>query len=118
MDFFEGPRGSYRFFKTQETSFYVNGSQSEVRVALSWLEDGDYIYDHRNDALSIARDFDLEVYSPSGVLVASSTHFNNTFESITFTPTEVGNYKAVIDLLPDNGSISPVIMGVAWSYSN
>jgi hypothetical protein len=66
MDFFWGPRGSYGFFKKQETSFYVNGSQSEVRVALSWLEDGDYIYEHRNDALSIARDFDLEVYSPSG----------------------------------------------------
>ncbi|QHJ14004.1 hypothetical protein FX988_04286 (plasmid) [Paraglaciecola mesophila] len=117
-NFFWGPRGSVRRFRKQETVFFADGSLSEIRVALSWLEDGDYIYDHRNDALSITRDFDLDVYSPSGILVASSTNFNNTFESITFTPTEVGNYRAVIDMLPVNNSYSPLIMGLAWSYSN
>lgn len=79
-----------------DKTFYINASYSKVRVAIYWLNRGDYIYAHQNDAYVIGMDLDLAVYDPNGNLVGSSLSYENPWEVVTFDPTVSGTYHAKI----------------------
>ncbi len=79
-----------------DKTFYVNASYSMVRVAIYWLNDGDYIYSHQNDSYVIGMDLDFEVYDPNGDLVNISSSYENPWEVLTFDPAISGNYRVKI----------------------
>lgn len=49
-----------------EKRIYISSSRDRVRTVLSWLNRGNYVYSHRNDAHPIGMDLDLRIYAPNG----------------------------------------------------
>jgi len=88
-------------------TMYANASESQMRVALTWLKQsvltglptgsGHEIHAALNfiDDRPIA-DWNLEVYDPNGNLVASSTTENGNVEIVAFDPLVTGNYTIKI----------------------
>ncbi len=61
-------------------SFSNTANQPNIKVSLS----------------NLPADYDLKLYSPSGVLLNTSSNSGMTAESITYNTTVVGNYKAYV----------------------
>lgn len=78
-------------------NFTVSSSTTaSVKVALVWMNSGNYTYSHKNDTYPLGLDLDLYVYDPNGNLVASSVKRYNGFEFVSFTPTVLGTYRVQI----------------------
>lgn len=81
----------------------------KTRVVIVWDQNTKYAsYSSKPSA-----DLDLQIYSPSNVLVASSYSWDNTFEIAEFTPTTSGKYRIHVDFT--RCSLSPQYLGWAWS---
>lgn len=93
--------------------FYdLNASLSNVRIAISWLNRGTYTYAHRADAHAIGMDFDLQIYDPSGNLVARSNSYDNPFEFVSFDPTVTGKYRFSITRYANRDTASRIDLGM------
>lgn len=68
----------------------VNTTNSRVRVALTWNSWAFRILFFSFDLLAF--DLDLRVYDPDGLLVASSSSWDSSYELVTFKPQKVGTY--------------------------
>jgi len=79
-----------------ERTFSLAASSNSVRVVFAWLSRGDFTYQNRFAAQPIGMDLDILVYNPNGVLVGSSTSFNDSYESVEFIPTVRGTYVVKI----------------------
>lgn len=64
-------------------------SGTRTRVAIAWSTNTSY----PDYASRPSTDIDLEVVNSSGVVVASSRSFDNTYEIVDFTPSSSGTYK-------------------------
>ncbi len=84
----------------------------DVRVVLAWLNRGTYIYEHRNDANPIGKDFDLCVYGPNGGLIACSTSSTNPFEIVDFRPTAFGTHRIAIHRYANGDGVARNELGV------
>lgn len=92
-------------------------SGHRVSVALSWLNNGTYTYNHRTDSNPIGTDFDLWVYSPSGSFVCASTSFDNPYEVCGFTATETGTYSIRIKRYALRDTSATMSLGAAVIYA-
>lgn len=79
-----------------------------TRVVIVWDQNPTYAsYDSKPSA-----DLDLVVKNPSGVAVASSTSWDNTYEIVDFTPAVNGNYR--VEILRFRCDLTPDWLGWAW----
>ncbi|MBI5936106.1 MAG: S8 family serine peptidase [Chloroflexi bacterium] len=81
----------------------------KARIVIVWDQNTSY----PSYALKPSADLDMQIYSPSNTLIASSYGWDNTFEIIEFTPTSSGNYRIHVDFTRCN--LSPRYLGWAWS---
>lgn len=71
----------------------LNASYTEVRVAFSWLNNGDYTLNHKSFSHDLAQDFDITVTDPQGNIVGTSASRKNSFEYVVFDPIVSGTYN-------------------------
>ncbi len=64
--------------------------------------------------LKPSADLDLFIYNPSGALVTKSVSFDNTYETVEFTPSVSGTYT--MRVTRPRCSLTPKYLGAAWSY--
>ena len=80
--------------------FYVEASESQIRVALCWLKqnvNNSGINDPSHDEFYLTEErnlsnLDLEIYDPNGNLVGYSRLENGNVELVEFDPTVTGWY--------------------------
>ncbi len=63
-------------------------TNSKLKIALAWLNRGDYIYANKQ----IGLDFDMILYDPNGQPLAFGISANNSYEFIKYNPTVSGTY--------------------------
>lgn len=90
------------------TKYFSSGQH--VRMALTWLNDGDYTLNHRTDAHPIGKDYDLRVYDPNGQYVNASTSYDNSFEVIDFVASTSGNYRILINEFDNRDTNTPMTL--------
>ncbi|MDJ0865754.1 MAG: S8 family serine peptidase [Myxococcota bacterium] len=103
-------------------SFFVDNNASRLKVSMNWDSNpGDQTFMFPNQ-LSISNDFDLQVWRTSGtgppVLVASSTSWDNSYETIDVAFPAQGTYtlRAVLASGTLNSAVSaPEYLATAWS---
>ena len=62
------------------------------RAVISWLNRGDYTYNHRTDMHPIGKDFDMSVFDPNGNRVCGSDSWDNPYEVCNFKASVSGQY--------------------------
>ena len=97
---------------------YISSSYDAVRIAMSWLTRGTYVYDNRDDAHPIGIDLDLNVYDPAGDLVGRSWSWDNGSEIVNFEPTTSGTYTFKINRYANRDSSNKIRLGVAVNFYN
>ena len=97
---------------------YISSSYDAVRIAMSWLTRGTYVYANRDDAHPIGIDLDLNVYDPQGDLVGRSWSWDNGFEIVDFEPTTSGTYTFKINRYANRDSSNKIRLGVAVNFYN
>lgn len=90
-----------------ETSMYLAAGR-RVRVVIAWDNDPAYT----NWASQPCADLDLRVMSPTGVAVASSNSWDNTYEIAEFTPAVSGTYTLRVHKF--RCDYNPRYLGWAW----
>ncbi len=80
----------------------------KTRAVIAWDTDPAYV----NYFTQPNADLDLRIYNPSGVLVASSTSFDNTYEIVDFTPDVSGTYT--MRVTKSRCDLSPRSLGWGW----
>ena len=101
------------------SSFYVDSTSSQVRVALCWLKqnvvNSANASDHISGDLTEARtlsNLDLEIYDPYGNLVGYSRLRNGNVEVVEFTPGVTGWFT--IKVLRTSGVTEKDFIYLAW----
>jgi hypothetical protein len=93
----EGSNGSHFNSSREVVRYkYFNAAVSKVRAVVTWLNRGSYTLAHLGDSHPIGQDWDLHVYDPNGVRVASSSSWDNAYEMVNFDPKVSGTYKFVV----------------------
>lgn len=100
------------------TRIYISSGYKKARVALAWMNRGNYTYDHRNDAHAIGIDLDMKVYAPNGSFVGGSYSWDNSFEYVNFTPSQSGYYTVKINRYANRDTSSALRMGLYTNYYN
>lgn len=120
-----GANSSYSYFDSTDplpNNGYIDvyqslsASLSTVRASLVWLNRGTWTYNNRTSLHPIGMDIDIAVYSPTGALVASSSSFDNPYESVTFDPTVTGTYRFRIYRYANRDTASNLLMGLAVNW--
>ncbi|WP_428267907.1 S8 family peptidase [Haliangium sp.] len=121
----EGGNGSFDYFDSIDylpnngyidRAVTLNASTSNVRIALSWLNRGSYVYSHRADAHPIGMDMDLCVYDPNGNYVACSSSWDNPYEFVSFDPAVTGQYRIRISRYANRDTNSKLHMGLSIDW--
>lgn len=123
----DGNKYSFSFFDSndsQPNNGYIDHTISlysnykEVRVAFSWLNDGDYTLGHKSFAHDLGQDFDITVIDPQGNIVATSASRKNSFEYVVFNPTISGNYNIRISRasMSDTNALLKAGLSIGWRY--
>jgi hypothetical protein len=97
---------------------FISSAHDAVRIAMSWLTRGDYVYDNKDDAHPIGMDLDLNVYDPAGNLVGRSWSYDNGFEVVDFPPTTSGTYTFKINRWSNNDTANKIRLGVVVNFYN
>jgi hypothetical protein len=84
------------------------GRAQAVRVALSFDTDPNYV----SYGTQPSADLDLVVRDPSGVVVATSASFDNTYEIVEFLTSVTGNYN--IEVVKFRCDLSPRFLAYAF----
>ena len=92
---------------------YISSSYDAVRIAMTWLSRGTYVYSHRSDAHPIGIDFDIRVYNPSGAYLGGSYSWDDGWEDFDFEPTVSGYYTFKINRYANRDSSNKIRLGVA-----
>lgn len=110
----------YDYMFPYTSSFYVEASESQIRVALCWLKqnvnnNGLDDPSHNTSTLTEKRELsnlDLEIYDPSGNLVGYSNMDNGNVEIVEFDPTVTGWYT--IKVIGTDLKTSKDFIYLAW----
>jgi hypothetical protein len=97
---------------------YISSAHDAVRIAMSWLIRGTYVYTNKDDAHPIGMDLDLSVYDPNGNLVGRSWSWDNGFEVVDFEPTRSGTYSFKINRFANRDLGNKLRVGVAVNFYN
>ena len=98
-------------------NFYVHSSKTKVKVAISWVTNGIYTYNHKNATYPIGTDLDMCVYDPNGSLVGCSASRFNNYETITFVPSVTGAYRVRVSKYALRDSSSKLYIGLRASIN-
>ena len=90
----------------------ITSTSKKVRVAIAWLNRGNYTYDHRADAHPIGQDLDISIYGPTGAYVGGSASYDNQYEVVNFTPTTTGNYTIKVRRFANRDTSADFRMGL------
>jgi hypothetical protein len=101
-----------------EREYFISSGWENVRATLSWLTRGHFTYAHRTDAHPIGMDLDFQVLDPSGSVLAASYSWDNSFESVEFSPTTSGTYTFRIHRYANRDPANKMRMGLAIDYFN
>lgn len=71
-------------------------TSNKVKVALVWMNQGDYTFAHRNEPYPIGLDLDMYIYNPNGTMMIFPKSRYDGFEFFSFTPTITGTYTVQI----------------------
>jgi hypothetical protein len=82
-----------------------------TRVVIVWDQNPNY-GSYGGTTSRPSADLDLRVINPSGLVVASSLSFDNTYEIVDFTPSVSGNYQLRVNRVRCN--LTPGFLGWAW----
>jgi hypothetical protein len=82
-------------------TFTANAGQT-VRVVIAWDSTPDLSTSPTTDVLKA--DLDLDIYSPSGSFVTSSSSWDNSYEIVEFTAPATGTYSAKVNPYRFDGS--------------
>ncbi len=98
-----------------DRSITTYSSTSKVRLVVSWLNRGTWIYAHKSDFISAGADYGIVVYNPDGEVIA--THWNpfDGFAVIDFETPVAGNYKFQIIRTANRDTSATLKM--AWGAS-
>lgn len=99
-----------------EHKVYISSGWDRVRVALAWMNRGNYTFDHRHDAHAIGMDLDLTVYAPDGGYIGGSLSWDNPHETVNFTPTQSGYYTFKVYRYANRDTGSNFRMGLYVNY--
>jgi hypothetical protein len=124
--YYQGGNGAYNAFDAGDgaTNNYIekrltiSNSWNKVRVAIAWVNRGEYTYSHRADAHPIGQDMDLYVYGPTGALVGASASWDNPFESVNFVPATTGIYTIKIRRYANRDTAGAFRMGLLVNTYN
>jgi len=95
-----------------ERTFSITTAGRPVRVAIAWMNRGNYTYDHRADAHPIGQDLDISVYSPTGAYLGGSASWDNPFEVVNFTASTTGTYKVRINRFANRDTSADFRLGL------
>ena len=98
--------------------FFVYDSYDRVRVVMAWMNQGTWVYEHKNDPQPLSMDFDITIYDPNNEWVGHSMSYTNGFEIVEFEPKMSGNYTFVIERYSNNDEECHVRIGVVVSKIN
>jgi len=94
-----------------ERTYYLPSGRN-VRVAIAWLNDGDYTLANK----TIGKDFDLYVYDPNGNYVSSSVSANNSYEVIDFQTTQSGNYRFAVSRFSNHDTSLDMFLSMSINW--
>lgn len=97
---------------------YIPLSWDKVRATLSWMTRGTHTYNNRNQPFPIGLDLDMIVFNPSGSMVAWSTSFRDSFESVEFDPVTSGIYTIKIYKASQRDTLADIRMGLHINFFN
>ncbi len=100
------------------TRVYISSGFKRARVALAWMNRGNFTYDNRNNAHAIGMDLDMRVYAPNGSLAGGSYSWDNSFEYVNFTPSQSGYYTVKVNRFANRDTGSALRMGLYVNYYN
>lgn len=95
-----------------EVPFYMSTAMSKVHITLSWLNRGDYTYDHRTDTFPLGMDFDITITDPNGRVRASTYNRYDPYESIIFYPAMNGTHHINIQRIYNRDTSSKFYTGL------
>ena len=97
-------------------SMNVTSSDTLMRISLAFLKNNRMsTSDHTVLPTQYTLpNLNLEIYSPSGVLVTSSTTTKNNVEIAEFTPTEYGTYTIKVVNASPSSNTGTIYFGLAW----
>lgn len=98
-----------------DRSFTTYSSTTKVRLVISWLNRGTWVYAHKDDPFPAGADYGFIVYDPDGDVVA--THWNpfDGFAVIDFDTPKVGEYKFQINRTANRDTSATLNM--AWGVT-
>ena len=93
-------------------------ANKQYRVAIAWLNQGDFVMANQSqgDGYTLNMDFDLKIYQ-NGVLIASSTSWNSSYEVVDFVPTSSANISIEMSRYWNSG-VGKVILAYALVEGN
>jgi len=88
-------------------------SGKKYRAVISWLNRGNYTYNHKTDSHPIGKDFDMSVYDPNGNYVCGSASWDNPYEVCNFTANVSGQYMIRINRYANRDTGNNMSLAVA-----
>ncbi len=101
-----------------EKRVYISRNWERARIALGWMNRGSYTYNNRNNAHPIGMDLDMKVYDPDGNYIGGSFSWDNSFESVNFTPRKSGYYTVKVNRFANRDRSLNFRMGLYVNYYN
>jgi hypothetical protein len=81
-----------------ERTTYISQYSNKTRIALTWLNRGDYMISHQNQSYgNIGLDLDMRVYDPDGSYVGGAYSWDNPYEIVEFDPVKSGTYTIKVN---------------------
>ena len=75
----------------------LSATSTKARVTFVWMNRGTWIYEHRNDNVSLGTEFKFKVYDPNGNLLSSAWNRVNGFMFMDFNVNISGQYHFEIE---------------------
>jgi len=76
------------------TRYYnLSSSLSDVRLVLTWQNDGDYVVANSTMPQPLGANYDVRLFDPNGTYIGCGCSLTNQYEVINFNPSVTGAYK-------------------------
>jgi len=98
-----------------EKKVSVSAIGNKYRVAISWLNHGDYTYIHRNDFYPLGKDFDLSVYNQNGEYTCGNLSRYNPYEYCDFTSNITGEYTVRISRFANRDTANNMSLSMSFN---
>lgn len=91
----------------------LSATHKKARIAFVWMNRGTWIYEHRNDTVSLGAEFRFKVYDPNGNLLSSAWNRANGFMFLEFNVNISGRYHFEIERVANYDQNATLNMAVS-----